>query len=821
LNRKAKSYITAVLLAGLSLLAYELAGFHTDNVIRFLIFFAVTLGTSSLKVRLPGVTGAVSVHFVFVLAAIAQLSLPEVLVSGVAVALAQCYWKPETRPNWIQAAFNVADCTLAFSASYATYHLGLLNNPAVGVIGRLMLASIVLFLTNTGAVAVVIGLTENKSPYALWKECYFWCFPYYLVAATLVAAMGYASQWLGWFAALSILPVVQVMYRSYRLYFGRLESEKKHAEQMAALHLRTIEALALAIDAKDHTTHDHLQRVQVYALETGKELGLSSEEMQALQAASLLHDIGKLAVPEHIISKPGKLTPEEFEKMKIHPVVGAEILERVEFPYAVAPIVRSHHEKWNGTGYPDGLKGEAIPIGARILSAVDCLDALASDRQYRRALPLDEAMQVVVKDSGKAFDPRVVEVLERRYREFEQMAHKRGAVTALATLSTGIKVERGEAPAAGFEKLAASPSEGRATRASDPLGAIASARHEVQSLYELAQAVGDSLRLSDTLSLLAGRIKLLAPYDSLVVYLLQGRVLMPAYVTGEDSRLFSSLSIPMGEGLSGWVAESRKPIVNGNPSVEPGYLKNPGAFSRLNSALAVPLEDCDSVIGVLALYHSDRDAYSRDQLRVLQAVSSKLTAAIVNSLKHEPDTQASNTDELTALPNARALFLHLDAEIARCMRTDSALGIVVCDIDAFKLVNDRHGHLTGDQLLLRVGPQLRQSCRGSDYVARVGGDEFVIVMPDLGHAAAEQRMRDFDRIVREAGRSLCGEDIVSLSCGCVHFPADGVTAEQLLAEGDRRMYKQKQEHQRSAAPLSAAPLPAAAVPAAPLPAEVA
>jgi diguanylate cyclase (GGDEF)-like protein len=207
----------------------------------------------------------------------------------------------------------------------------------------------------------------------------------------------------------------------------------------------------------------------------------------------------------------------------------------------------------------------------------------------------------------------------------------------------------------------------------------------------------------------------------------------------------------------------------------------------------------------LALYHSDRDAYSRDQLRVLQAVSSKLTAAIANSLKHEQPAPVSNSDELTGLPNARALFLHLDAEIARCARTDSTVGIVVCDIDGFKLVNDRHGHNVGDDLLRAIAPQLRQSCRGSDYVARVGGDEFVIVMPDLGRTAADQRMRDFDRIVREAARSVCGEDIVALSCGSVHYPADGVTAEQLLAEADRRMYKEKQAHQR------ALPVPAAEV----------
>jgi putative nucleotidyltransferase with HDIG domain len=201
-----------------------------------------------------------------------------------------------------------------------------------------------------------------------------------------------------------------------------VEAEKRHVEQVCALHLRTIEGLALAIDAKDHTTHQHLHRVRTYAVEVAKDLGLSEQEMDALRTASLLHDIGKLAVPDHIINKPGRLTPEEFEKMKIHPIVGAEILEKVAFPYPVAPIVRSHHEKWNGKGYPDGLKGEQIPIGARILAAVDCLDALASDRQYRKALSLDEAMQHVAGEAGTSFDPKVIEILRRRYQELERNA---------------------------------------------------------------------------------------------------------------------------------------------------------------------------------------------------------------------------------------------------------------------------------------------------------------------------------------------------------------------------------------------------------------
>ena len=251
-----------------------------------------------------------------------------------------------------------------------------------------------------------------------------------LVVSLLLARRGHRRRrrrdqsYVGWQSALLAVPVVYLIYRSYYIYLVRLEDEKKHAEEMASLHLRTIEALALAIEAKDHTTHEHLRRVQIYAIEIGKELGLEDGELEALRAAALLHDIGKLAVPEHIISKPGKLTPEEFEKMKIHPVVGAEILERVRFPYPVTPIVRSHHEKWDGTGYPDGLKGEEIPIGARILSAVDCLDALASDRQYRRALPLDEAMEKVVVRSGHSFDPKVVDGSAAALRRTGAMAQR-------------------------------------------------------------------------------------------------------------------------------------------------------------------------------------------------------------------------------------------------------------------------------------------------------------------------------------------------------------------------------------------------------------
>ncbi len=451
-----------------------------------------------------------------------------------------------------------------------------------------------------------------------------------------------------------LLPIMYLIFRSYRLYLGRLDDQKRHAESLAALHLRTIEALALAIEAKDHKTHEHLQRVRTYAVELGRDMGLAGGDLEALRAAALLHDIGKLAVPEHIISKPGKLTPEEFEKMKIHPVVGAEILDRVSFPYAAAPIVRAHHEKWDGSGYPYGLTGEEIPLGARILTAVDCLDALASDRQYRRALPLDQAMAEVESLSGRAFDPAVIEILKRRYIELERMTQAQPLEQIKQT--AGAKPREGGEPGTGLQLQRPLSENGDR----DFLSSIAAARQEVQLLFELVQELGNSLSLDETLSVVAVRLRKIVPYDATAIYVREGDKLIPRYVNGDDFRFFSSLEIPMGEGLSGWVAENRKPIVNGNPAVESGYQADLSKATTLRSALAVPLEGASGVIGVMTLYRVKSDAFSRDHLRILQAISSKVSVAIENALIFRQLEDSATTDYLSGLPNARSLFLRLD-----------------------------------------------------------------------------------------------------------------------------------------------------------------
>ncbi len=783
-----RCFIGVVVLCGLCVLTYTILNGTSQNPLKFLCYFIVALIASRLKVNLPGITGTMSVNFLFLLLGVLELSFAETMALGCAAVVVQCF--DRNRPVPVQIAFNVCSTALAIAATFVSYRFSLIhkavNNPST----LLFLAACVYFVSNTVPVAAVISLTEKRSLRKIWSDCYFWSFPYYLVGAGVAGLMNWLHDFTDWQTSLLILPVVYLIYRSYRLYLGKLEDEKRHVEEMADLHMRTIEALALAIEAKDQTTHDHLQRVRVYALEVAKELKVSPEDMEAIQAAALLHDIGKLAIPEHIISKPGRLTPEEFEKMKIHPLVGAEILERVRFPYPVVPIVRAHHEKFDGSGYPVGLAGNQIPMGARILAAVDFLDAMASDRQYRRAMPLEEAMARLREESGKAFDPQVVEVLERRYVDLEHMVRERALNQEKSKRSPEVKetwTSRAIEPAAGFAAPGGRPSHERSF-----LSSIAAARQEAQTLFELSQDLGASLSLGETLSVFSVKLRRTIPSDAIAIYVRHGEDLVPEYVNGDNFRLFASLRIPIGQGLSGWVAQNLKPILNGNPSVEPGYLNDTSKYSTLMSALAVPLEGLEGVVGVVALYHAEKDFFTSDHLRILLAVSSKMALAIENAMKYEQAESSAVTDYLTGLPNARSLFLHLDRELARCKRDHKSLTVMVSDMDGFKQINDRFGHLEGNRVLRLFAHALKETSREYDYVARMGGDEFVVIAPGLTPEAAARKAEQMRELVHSVGKEICKEDILSLSVGKAVYPEDGHDAEKLLSEADKRMYLQKQ-----------------------------
>ncbi len=787
LTGAARLFILTVGVAGLVGIFVSFRVWPVEFSWRFALYLFLAVAGARMKVPYPGGSGTFSASTAIIMLSLLEVSAPETVVLAVAVAITQTFWLTTNRVTPARVIFNTMSVALATMAATWAFRGAWLRRFPSGELLQLALGGVAFFIVNTLLLAMIISLAEKKRFVNVWRSFSNWTFIYYLTAVALAEVVHLATGWLGWSFTLALLPLLYAVYRSCNVYFEKLEQERAHAQNMAALHLRTIEALAMAIEAKDECTHEHLRRVQVYSLELAKHLGLPEDEMQALQAASILHDIGKLAVPDHIISKPGKLTPEEFDKMKIHTIVGADILEQVAFPYAVAPIVRSHHEKWDGSGYPDGLVGEEIPIGARILSAVDCLDALASDRQYRRALPLDEAMQYVAGLAGQSFDPKVIAILKEHYREFERLAQN--TPFAVTRLKKDIVVSRGAAPDAGYEKNQApvEPEESSKMQTSS----VASSRRGMQAILELAQDANGSLRLEELLSLAAERLKFIVPYDCIAIYVLQGEVLKPCYVNGENSRTFASLEIPLGQGLSGWVADNGKPIVNGNPSVEPGYVNDPARSSVLNSALSIPLRDGgERITGALTLYRTDKDAYSNDQLKVLLAISDKIGRLVELALKLGP-RQEANQDELTGLPNADSLYAHFQRDVARCELQGKTLALLACDLDGFKHINDRYGHSNGDELLKRVASILQNNCRTSDYVARVGGDEFMVVFGGADTAELAGRVASLDWKVREAGREMFGDETIGISVGLACFPENGADVDSLLAFAEQDVERAK------------------------------
>ena len=617
------------LLSALGLTCIAIAAFpwqHTD-LLQFTCYLVLTAVASGLKVVLPGSDVTLSVGFILFIVSIGSMSFSETVALGVTAAVVQCYWKPTKRLSLVHFIFNLSQVSIALTGAFWLNQF-LVRGPLHGrALISLLLSAAFYFFLNTLPVAIIVSLSERTPFLPQWRETCGWTLPFYLIGAGIAGLMQFLNRYAGWEISVVVMPALYLVYRSYGIYIGRMADMKKHMQEMAALHLRTIEALALAIDAKDHTTGDHVHRVRVYALELAKDLNLSAAETDALRAAAVLHDIGKLAVPEHIIAKPGKLTREEFEKMKIHPIVGAEILEQVEFPYPVVPIVRSHHEKWDGTGYPDGLRGEEIPIGARILSAVDCLDALASDRQYRRALPLDEAMARVEQESGKTFDPKVVAALKARYLELEKLARSHQGMEK-PQLSVNIKVAPGAGPAAGY-------ADGEAPQ----LAAQAAITRSMSDYPEAGRA--EETTEAEFFSSVAMRLRREIVFDAFAVFRVNGDAIVPRFALGEDSGQLQNLKTCSGQGLLGWVVLTQRAISNANPAVDTG------ADTRLRSAMVVPIGDGNELTGVVALYSTRPDAFTDKDLRELQDLQEHIAARLRNDAAND----SAQVDHFSPQPN--------------------------------------------------------------------------------------------------------------------------------------------------------------------------
>ena len=592
------------------------------------------------------------------------------------------------------------------------------------------------------------------------------------------------------------LLITALVHLLYRFNQKRIEDLKhaeaerrRHIEEMADIHMNTIESLAIAIDAKDQTTHGHVRRTQIYATEMGKLLSVTEPQLQALRAGALLHDIGKLAVPEYILNKPGKLTESEFAKMKIHPTVGGDILRRVNFPYPVEDIVRYHHEKWDGSGYPKGLKGGAIPLVARIISVVDFYDATRCDRPYRIGMPREESLALLASMSGTAFDPKVVAIFTAHVEEFDKLIDSEDIQEQVSSkeLVDNVTTTR---PDAGL--------------ASDTLGtqadtsgfrSISEAQREVFALHEIAQTIGSSLSLQDTVTLVSNKLRAIVPFDTCIIFVVDERSgkAVAAHSAGEDAQLFAKRRMEVGDGITGWVIANGRSMCNASPELDLVGIPEEVA-KEYRGVLVSPLLREDGAFGAITLYSKCRTSYTTEHVRLLESVCQHASSALSNALTFEKTKESALVDPLTELPNARGFYMMLEQRIAECQRMNrESLAVISMDIDDFKDINNQYGHAMGDRLLAAVAGVIKRELRQMDILTRYAGDEFVAILP-MASTGMGLQIADRMRTVVESHKfAVRADKIVQLraSVGVACFPEDGETTEELLTAAARKMQTDK------------------------------
>ncbi len=583
--------------------------------------------------------------------------------------------------------------------------------------------------------------------------------------------------------AFVMLLIASIAHTSYQVFSRKLSESTRQISEAIRIQLATVEALATSIDARDQVGMGHVRRTQIYAVGIGEILGVSSDDLQALNTGALLHDIGKLAIPDHILNKPGRLTPSEMEKTKIHPSVGASILENVNFPFPVVPTVRHHHEMWDGSGYPSGLAGLDIPLTARILSVADAYDTLRGARPYRAAIPKDEARRYLLNGAGTQFDPKIVDVFIRNLRKFEKEVEDRGL---------------------SYERDANSLAEIRDSDSPVPkqegyVEQIKRANREVFTLYELARVFSSSLNLNETLELFVSRVNELIPFDTCVVYLLNkdGDSATAAYTTGRNKDQLLGKRIKSGEGATGYVLKKRQPVSNINPALDFSFYKL--EFMQDYTAMAsLPLIAEEELVGAVSLYSCEIESYLDEHMRLLEAVSRIAADAILKAVKHADAESRALTDPMTGLPNARGLQQQFDYEIARAKRKGSEFHVLMLDLDGFKKVNDTYGHKAGDLLLKEISQIMRSQLRDYDFLSRYAGDEFVAIIPETDEPEIEELRRRIETAVRTfrlpVGEGEYARVGVSLGASC--FPRSGETLDKLVIAADQAMYSVKAEHKR-------------------------
>jgi putative nucleotidyltransferase with HDIG domain len=733
---------------------------------QWFVLAGLTLLSGSFTVRIPTIPARLSVSETFVFAAAILFGPPAATVIVVLDTLIISLWLRKTSKSASRVLFNLAaPATAIWTASHVFFRLANIQplsiqpQPILSLVVPILTLALIYFLLNSWLIALAVGFEKHGSAFRVWKDNFFWLSLNYFSGASVAALLlPYLQEDQRAFLRIAsiLLPLLIISYLTFKTALGRVDDANRHLSELNRLYLSTIETLAMAIDAKDQITHGHIRRVQHYAVGLAKRLGVTDlRQIQAIEAASLLHDMGKLAVPEYILNKPGKLTAAEFDKMKLHASVGADILSSIEFPYPVVPIVRHHHENWDGTGYPDGLKGSDIPIGARILSVVDCYDALTSDRPYRPRLSDAEAINILGQRRGSMYDPLVVDTFISVYLDIAPPTEPSDKALLLAPLSREARSEKREEPGSGLDNIAAST-------------------EEMMVLFELARTISAQTKLETATEQVAKHLRRVMPASTCVVYIHDSPQdeLVAVGAAGEHADRFMGLRIQRGQRLTGWVAANRRTILNSDPILDLGEIART-LKPRLQSCLSTPIVHNDELAGVLSLYSVQSDAFDEDHRRIAEAVARQISVIAKQAmLKGGVVSEGLSTATAWAIRVQDQTYL-----------TSENLSIALLGV--------RDPHLGSPEsiteLLVPITEQLRSALRTADVLLKVSGSEIVILLAQTNGNSARRIGSRIASEVQKLRRQSHGTALtrVMVTLGVATSPEDGTDIDALIAAARR------------------------------------
>lgn len=778
LTEPARLYVGMVILAGVVAVCHSIYTLHLYPVsYHWSLLAGLTLLSGSFTVRIPTIPARLSVSETFVFAAVLLFGPAAATMIVVLDTLIISLWLKQRSRRTSRVLFNVAAPSVAiWIASHAFYFLADIEpltrspRPILPLLGPLVALAVLYFLLNSILVAWAVAFEKRISALTVWRENFLWLSLNYLSGASVAALLlPYLQPEQPEFARVIgiLLPLLLISYLTFKTAMGRVDDANRHLMELNRLYLSTIETLAMAIDAKDQITHGHIRRVQIHAVALARAMGVREDaQIRAIEAAALLHDMGKLAVPEYILNKPGSLTAAEFEKMKLHASVGADILSAIDFPYPVVPIVRHHHENWNGTGYPDRLAGTAIPIGARILSVVDCFDALTSDRPYRPRLADKDALRILAERRGQMYDPLIVDT-------FVKLHADGGFRTSMASTESSFAAITGS----GIPTNLVLPN--RANGLED----ITASGEEMLALFELARGLNNRMGLSDAGDVIVKHLRRILPASLSVFYLydVDTDELVSTYASGEHTDLVAGLRIPLGQRLTGWVGANRQTIRNSDPVLdlgEGGRLVTP----RPKSCLSTPLMVGDSLVGVLSLYASGREAFSDDHQRIIEAIARQVATVVQQALTFDRSKHSAFTDQLAALPDHEQLEV---LSRSQSLVTNAPMALIYIVVGGLKEINAHFGHEAGNEILNHIVACTRRQIRPADVLFRYEGDQFLILQFQTDKLLATAMADRISLAVETESVGGRARGKVRVALGVAAMPDDGQSVDALIKSAKR------------------------------------